>query len=454
MGSAEERFDLVVLGAGSGGLAGAKRAASYGARVAIVEQDRVGGTCVIRGCIPKKLMVYAAEFAHAFEDARGYGWDVSEPTLDWPRLVRARDAAVASLEVTHERLLSEAGVTTIRGKARVTGPHTVQVGDRTLESRYILVATGSRPWIPELEGTENTLTSDGFFELAHRPDQVVLVGGGYIACEFAGILRSLGSTVHMVLRGELPLRGFDDDLRRELDVAMRAAGVIVHPRTRVTAIRRGGEQVSVHVEGSEGPGDLHADCCLLYATGRTANTDGLGLREVGVELDAAGNVVCGEDGATAVESILASGDVTGRAPLTPVAIQASRAIADRIFGGKATVMTYDNIPTAVFTDPPIGTVGLTEQEARASFGDDGVRIYKSRFRPLLHNLSGRASYTVVKLVVAASDEKVLGCHVLGRDAPEIIQGFAVAVKMGATKADFDATVGIHPSAAEELVTLR
>ncbi|HYB99991.1 MAG TPA: glutathione-disulfide reductase [Candidatus Limnocylindrales bacterium] len=448
------RYDLVVLGAGSGGLAGAKRAASYGARVAIVEQDRFGGTCVIRGCVPKKLMVYAAEFAHAFEDARGYGWDIAAPSLDWPRLVRARNAAVASLEATHERLLSEAGVEMLRGHARVTGPHTVDVEGRTLESRYILVATGSRPWVPELEGAENTLTSDGFFELERRPDEVVLVGGGYIACEFAGILRSLGAAVHMVLRGELPLRGFDEDLRRELDGAMRAAGIIIHTRSRVTAIRRGGDRVSVHVEGSTGPGDLRADCCLLYATGRVANTDGLGLEDVGVELHANGAVVCGEDGVTAVGSILAVGDVTGRAPLTPVAIQAARAIADRIFGGKNTVMSYENIPTAVFTDPPIGTVGMTELEARSVHGEDGVRVYRARFRPLLHNLSGRASYTLVKLVVTAGEEKVLGCHVIGRDAPEIIQGFAVAVKMGATKADFDATVGIHPSTAEELVTLR
>lgn len=453
-------FDLVVMGAGSGGLATSKRAASYGARVAIVEDDRVGGTCVIRGCVPKKLMVYAAEFAHAFDDARGYGWHSESPSLDWPALVVARDNNVAALEATHERLLRENGVELIRGRARVAGPHEVEVRaadgtTRRLRTGRILVATGSRPNLPPIEGIEHVITSDGFFELREQPHEVAVIGGGYIACELAGVMQALGTRVHLIYRGELPLRGFDGDLRRELAAGLETSGMQVHSRTTVPRIARteaGGFRLDLC--GPDGESTLSVDRCMLYATGRIANTEGLGLEEVGVRLDGEGNVVCAEDGSTDVESIAAIGDVTGRSPLTPVAIHAGRLWADRVYGGRDVAMTYENIPTAVFTDPPIGTVGIGEEEARTVYGDEAIRVYRARFRPMLHSLTGRDVKTMVKLVVRVEDDRVLGCHVIGKDAPEIIQGFAVAVKMGATKRDFDATVGIHPSTAEELVTLR
>jgi len=448
-------FDLVVIGAGSGGLATSKRAASYGARVAVIEYDRVGGTCVIRGCVPKKLMVYAADFAHAFEDARGYGWQADPPRLDWSALVAARDSNVAGLEATHERLLRENGVELIRGRARITSAHEVEVGGRRISAATILVATGSRPNVPAIEGIEHVITSDGFFELKEQPREVAVIGGGYIASELAGVFQALGTRVHMIYRGDLPLRGFDGDLRRELDAAMRTGGLQLHSGTvvkRIAKTNTGG--FALDLQGPDGACSLAVDRCLLYATGRIANTEGLGLEEVGVGLDDAGNVVCAEDATTAVPSIAAIGDVTGRSPLTPVAIHAGRLWADRVYGGRNVPMSYENIPTAVFTDPPIGTVGLCEEEARAKYGDEAIRIYRARFRPMLHSLTGRQVFTMVKLVVRKDDERVLGCHLIGKDAPEIIQGFAVAVKMGATKRDFDATVGIHPSTAEELVTLR
>ena len=448
-------YDLVVLGAGSGGLATSKRAASYGARVLIVENDRVGGTCVIRGCVPKKFMVYAADFAHAFEDARGYGWTSGTPHLDWPALVAARDANVAGLEATHERFLREAGVTLRRGLARILDAHTVEVDGERVTAAIILVATGSTPRLPDIEGIEHVLTSDGFFELKEQPKEVAVIGGGYIACELAGVFAALGTKTHLIYRADLPLRGFDGDLRRELDAALRGGGMEVHAKTVVRRITRVSEgKFSLDLEGPQGAASLTVDNCLLYATGRTANTQGLGLVEVGVELDKDGNVVCGEDASTAVPSIVAIGDVTGRSALTPVAIQAGRLWADRVYGGATVAMSYDNIPSAVFTDPPIGTVGLSEEDAVAQYGVDAVRSYRARFRPMLHSLTGRAVLVTVKLVVRKDDDRVLGCHMIGADSPEIIQGFAVAVKMGATKADFDATVGIHPSAAEELVTLR
>ena len=448
-------YDLVVLGAGSGGLATAKRAASYGARVAVVEQGRVGGTCVIRGCVPKKLMVYAAEFAHLANDAGGYGWNFGAASHDWLRFVESRDREVAGLESTHERLLAESGVQLLRGTAVLRGAQHVDVEGRLLSTRYVLIATGGRPRVPSIEGAHHAISSDEVFELRRRPDHLTIVGGGYIACEFASVFAAMGSQVHLVLRGDLPLRGFDDDVRRELDTALRACGVDVRCRTVVRAIRPGAAGAVLDLESADGPGELQAGQCLLYAIGRRPNTDGLGLEEVGVKLDQGGHVVCGEDGVTAVPNVFAVGDVTARAALTPVAIQAGRLLADRVFGGRTgAAMSYQNVPTAVFTDPPIGTVGLTEEEARAGFGADAIRVYKARFRPMLHSLTGRVSFTLVKLVVKADDERVLGCHMIGKDAPEIIQGFAVAVRMGATKRDFDDTVGIHPSSAEEFVTLR
>ncbi len=447
-------YDLVVIGAGSGGLATAKRAASYGARTAIVEHDRVGGTCVIRGCIPKKLMVYAAELGHASEDAAGYGWSARNSGFDWERMVRDRDAAIEHLERTHERLLREAGVELLSGRGVVADPHCVQIGERRLSTASILIASGASPVFPEVEGIEYAISSDGFFELEQQPGAVAVVGGGYIAVEFAGMLAALGSRVSIIFRRELPLAGFDEDLRRELYSALEAGGVEVLSSTVVKRIESGNSGCRLSIEGPGGSRELAIDKALVYATGRRPNSGGLGLAENAVDLGPKGEVLCDENGRTSVESILAVGDVTGRAALTPVAIQAGRAIADRVFGGKHTTMSYENIPTAVFSHPPIGTVGLSESAARERFGEDGVKVYKSRFTPLYHTLTERKVPTLVKLVVSSdAAERVLGCHIIGRDAAEIIQGFAVAVKMGATKADFDATVGIHPSTAEEFVTM-
>jgi glutathione reductase (NADPH) len=446
-------YDLLVLGAGSGGLATSKRAASYGARAAIIESDRVGGTCVIRGCIPKKLMVYAAESAHAAVDARDYGWDVTVGGHDWSTLVTARDAAVTRLERRHEELLGNAGVELLRGHARVTGPQEVEVAGRRLRARYLLVATGSRPEMPTVEGIEHAITSDGFFELTGRPGHIGIVGSGYIGCEFACFLAGLGCRVTMFVRRDLPLSGFDDDLRREVLDGLRRLGVEVWLNSTVEGITRDGDGSLLDVRCEGSIERVRVDQALVYAIGRTPNTADLGLAEVGVALGDRGEVVCDELGRTAVESILAVGDVTGRAMLTPVAIQAGRAIADRIFGGKSTKFSYDNIPSAVFTDPPIGTVGLTETQAAELYGADEIKVYKARFTPLSHTLTERKVPTLVKLVVTGAQEKVVGCHIVGHDGPEIIQGFAVAVKMGATKADLDATVGIHPSTAEEFVTM-
>ncbi len=450
------QYDLIVLGAGSGGLAGSKRAASYGAKTAIVEDDRVGGTCVIRGCIPKKLMVYAAHFSEQFEYARGYGWSVGPARLDWPALVAARDAAVRRLETTHEEYLEKTGVTLLRGRAQVADAHSVTVGGREYHADKILIATGGRPVLPQIPGGENALTSDGFFALHEQPDHVVLVGGGYIAVELASILRGLGSRVTVVIRRELPLAGFDEDIRIELAAAMRESGIELLTGRAPRSIVQKGKRVCLCVSdagGGQGEMAIETDKVVVFAIGRRPNTEGLGLAEVGVELGAKGEVIADDDAHTSVENIFAVGDVTGRAELTPVAIQAARAWADRTFGGKPTLMSYEGIPTAVFSAPPIGSVGLSEEQARAKHGADGVRVYKSRFNPLIHTLTERKIATFVKLIVREADDRVIGAHIIGHDAAEIIQGFAVALKAGATKADFDATVGIHPSTAEEFVTM-
>lgn len=446
-------YDLFVIGGGSGGLATAKRAASYGAKVAIAEADRVGGTCVIRGCIPKKLMVYAAHYAHVVEDSSGYGWRLTAGGHDWGALVKARDEAVLRLERTHERLLAEVGVELIRGRAELEAPGRISLGGRVIESRSVLVATGSEPVFPKIDGIEHAISSDGFFLLKERPDRVAIVGGGYIAVEFASMLAGLGARVTIVFRRDLPLRGFDEDIRSELKTALQAAGVDVRSQTTVERIERfeGGLVLSLDQRGSASR--LAVDDALVYATGRRPRVSGLGLEKLGARIGDAGELLVDDGCSTTLTGVFAVGDVTGRFPLTPVAIQQGRALADRLFGGKSTEMSYEFIPTAVFTDPPIATVGLTEGEALELYGRDGVRVFRSRFTPLLHALTERKAPVLMKLVVKADDDRVVGCHMMGYDAPEIVQGFAVAMKGGATKALFDATVGIHPSSAEEFLTL-
>lgn len=446
-------YDLLVLGAGSGGLAASKRAASYGARVAIVEQDRAGGTCVIRGCVPKKLMVYAAELGHAVTDSPGYGWSVQRPTLDWRRLVERRDAAVATLERRHEELLTKAGVSLLRGAGSLIASDTVTIDGTAVRAKYVLIATGAAPVLPVVEGIENAITSDGFFELHDQPSSVAIIGGGYIAVELASILRALGSQVSLVYRADLPLRGFDEDLRRELAAALAASGISLRPGTTVRRIARTDSMVSLELASAEGPTTIRTEQALLYATGRAPRTAGLGLEEAGVVVGSRGEVVTDEYARTSVPNVFAVGDVTGRIALTPVAIQAGRLWADRLFGGKDVRMDYENVPTAVFCDPPIGTVGASEADAIHRLGKDGVRTFRAGFTPMIHTLTEHKSRTFVKLVVDTRTDRVLGCHMIGKDAAEIIQGFGVAMKAGATKGDFDATVGIHPSSAEEFVTL-
>ncbi len=446
-------YDLIVLGAGSGGLATAKRAASYGARVAIVESDRVGGTCVIRGCIPKKLMVYAAHLHENLALAPGYGWRIGDVSLDWQHLVNARDEAVLSLEKTHERLLEEAGVELIRGSGRFKSAGEVDVDGRVLTARFVLVATGASPVLPRIDGIDHSITSDGVFELREKPERVVIVGGGYIGVEFASILHGLGSDVTVIIRRDLPLRGFDADLRSELLSAMRDSGIRFETQTTVSAIERNGASVVVDAQGPDGSKRYETDEALVYAVGRAPRTAGLGLEEIGVGIGKQGEVESAEDGSTAVDGVFAVGDVTGRAALTPVAIQAGRLLADRVFAGSKARMSYENIPTAVFSTPPIGTVGLTEEEAAERFGADGIKIYKSRFNPLVHMLTDTKIPTTVKMIVDKATDVVVGCHIIGHDAPEIIQGFGVAVRAGLTKKAFDETVGIHPSTAEEFVTM-
>jgi glutathione reductase (NADPH) len=445
-------YDLFVIGAGSGGLATSKRAASYGARVAIAEDDRVGGTCVIRGCIPKKLMVYAAEHGHAQTDAAGYGWSGETGRLDWATLVSRRDAAVENLEQIHEGHLAKAGVELMRGRARIISPTEVEVGGRRTSADHILIATGGRPVLPRIAGIDNAITSDGFFQLTSQPEHVLIVGGGYIAVEFASIMAGLGTKVTQAIRRDRPLRGFDDDIRTELLAALRAVGVDVRTETTVESLSRDGEATVCVLAGPSGEEELRVDHAVVYAVGRRPDVDGLGLDTIGVELGSKGEVPVDRDDRTSAPSVYAIGDVTDRASLTPVAIAAGRALADRLFGNKNTTMSYDDIPTAVFTEPPIATVGLTTEEAIAEYGQDAVTVYRAGFNPLVHTLTDRKVRSFIKMIVHNESDRVLGCHMIGHDAPEIIQGLGVAMKAGATKADFDATVGIHPSTAEEFVT--
>lgn len=451
-------FDLFVIGGGSGGVRAARFAGQRGARVALAESARMGGTCVNVGCIPKKLYSYAAEYAEGFVDAQGYGWRLpAPPTLDWEALKANRAQSITHLNGIYEKLMVGARVERMQGHARLVDAHTVEVrhddGRVTHHSAAtILIATGGKPWVPEVAGRELVLTSDDIFDLPRFPRRLVVVGGGYIACEFASIFHGMGAEVTLLYRGTQILRGFDDEVRDFAAEEMRKAGVDVRVQADVARIEAVGEERRVHLEGGEVvQGDV-----VLYATGRRANVDDLGLEALGVRQNEHGAIVVDAHYATSVPGIYALGDVVGRMELTPVALAEAMALVDQLFGpapGKAKrVMDYENVPTAVFTHPPIGTVGLSEQTAREKCG--AVRIYRSDFRPLQHSLSGRSERTMVKLVVDDASDRVVGAHIVGADAGEIIQGFAVALKCGATKAQFDATIGIHPTSAEEFVTLR
>ncbi len=442
-------FDLFVIGGGSGGVRAARVAGQRGARVALAEHGALGGTCVNVGCIPKKLYSYAAHVADDFEDARGFGWDLAQaPRLDWGRLKANRAKEITRLNGVYLNLLGGVKVKLLRGWARLTGPHEVEVDGKTFSARHILLATGGRPSVPHIPGRELVVTSDDMFDLEPFPKRLLVVGGGYIACEFASIFNGLGAQVVQLHRGEQVLRGFDDDVRGFLAQEIRKHGVDLRLNAGVAAITR-------HAQGLQATlndGSLVEADAVLYATGRVPNVAGMGLEELGVAQGKDGAVIVNDQYQSSVPSICALGDVTARLQLTPVALGEAMALVDHLLGDGQRRMGYDFIPSAVFTHPNIGTVGHTEAAAREKFGR--VLIFKTDFSPLKHTLSGSQERTFMKLVVDQASDRVVGLHMVGPEAGEITQGFAVAMKMGATKAQFDSTIGIHPTAAEEFVTMR
>jgi glutathione reductase (NADPH) len=443
-------YDLFVIGAGSGGVRCARMSANYGARVAIAEERYLGGTCVNVGCIPKKLFAYAAHFHEDFGDAAGFGWTVGKPGFDWATLVGNKNAEIARLNGIYRRLLEGAGCKLYEHRAAVKDPHTVEVGGETVTAANILVATGGWPVVPDFPGNEHVVTSNEAFYLPKLPERIIVVGGGYIAVEFAGIFHGLGVKTTQLYRGGLFMRGFDIDVRKHLAQEMRRKGLDLRFDADIAKIEKR-EDRTLLATLKDG-GTVEADL-VMYATGRAPNSRGIGLESCGVEMRDNGAVAVDETFRTTCPSIWALGDVTDRLQLTPVAISEAMVLSHNLFRtGPKKTMTYDNIATAVFSQPPVGTVGLTEDEARAAF--DGVDIYRSTFRALKNTLSGNAEQTLMKLVVDRASDRVVGCHMVGPEAGEITQGLAVALKCGATKAQFDATVGIHPTAAEEFVTMR
>jgi glutathione reductase (NADPH) len=441
-------FDLFVIGAGSGGVRASRVAAGYGARVAVAEASSLGGTCVNLGCVPKKLMVYASSFSAAAADAVGFGWTVPPPTFDWATLIANKDREIGRLNGIYRGLLEGSGVRIIEGRARLLDRNTVEVDGETFSTERILIATGGRPFKSEIPGHDLSITSDEIFHLDRQPQPFVIAGGGYIAVEFAGILNGMGSDVTLVYRGPLFLRGFDDDVRTTLAEEMRKRGITLLFDTLIEKIEDKGTGLLV----TTNHGQTIEAGQVLSAMGRLPNTAGLGLEEVGVEQTDRGAVVVNDNLESSVDGIYAIGDCIDRVALTPVALAEGMALAETLFNDRPTVVDYTNIPSAVFSQPNIGTVGLTETEARGEGFD--VEIYRSTFRPMVHTMSGRDEKTMMKLVVDRKTDRVLGVHMVGPDAGEIIQGIAVALKAGATKKTFDSTIGIHPTAAEEFVTMR
>ena len=441
-------YDLFVIGAGSGGVRAARMAANMGVRTAVAEDGRLGGTCVNIGCVPKKLFVYASHFSDNFADAPGFGWSVGETSFDWPTLIANKDREIDRLNAVYGNLLDQSGVTLLPARASFVDAHTLRVGDTTVTADKILIATGGRPVVPELPGREHAIVSDHAFYLDELPDRIVINGGGYIAVEFAGIFHGLGVEVTQLYRGPMFLRGFDDDLRHHLADAMRNRGIDLRFDTNIERIEKGGDRFTASLTD----GSTIDAGQIMYATGRAPNTVGLGLDDIGIELSKNGAVVVDQYSKTNIDHIYAVGDVTDRVALTPVAIHEAAALVRTVFADEPTPVDHHLIPTAVFSQPPMATVGCTEAHAREEHGE--VDVYRSTFTPMHNTLSGRAEKMLMKMIVDRASQRVLGIHVLGPDAAEIVQGFAVAVKMGATKAQLDATIGIHPSAAEELVTMR
>jgi glutathione reductase (NADPH) len=443
-------YDLFVIGAGSGGVRAARIAARHGAKVAIAEEYRVGGTCVIRGCVPKKLFVYASKFAEEFEDAVGFGWTSEKVSFDWATLIANKDKEIDRLNKAYIRNLEAAGAELIQERAVLDGPNSVILASgRKITARHILLATGAAPFVPRhLQGHDLAITSNEAFHLERLPSRIVIIGGGYIAVEFAGIFSGLGVETVLACRADQVLRGFDDDIRNHLAGEMKKKGIEIRTRTDVAQIERSGDGVRVTMNDGTRFGAGH----IMFATGRIPNVTGLGLDKVGVELTPHMAIKVDAYSRSSVPSIYAVGDVTNRVNLTPVAIREGHAFADTVFGGKSVKVDHSLVPTAVFSQPEIGTVGLTEEQARQGYR--AVDIYKTSFRPMKHTLSGRDERMLMKLVVDGDSDRVLGCHICGPDAGEMAQLLGIAVRMGTTKADFDATLAVHPTAAEELVTMR
>jgi len=442
--------DLFVIGAGSGGVRAARVASSYGARVMIAEEHRVGGTCVIRGCVPKKLLVYASRFSDEFEDAAGFGWTVPGPTFYWPTLIANVDREVARLEAAYTSTLDRFNVTLINSRAVLEDSHTVRLTNGTrVRAETILISTGAWPhYGPKIPGIEHAMSSNEAFQLKQLPKRIVIQGGGYIAVEFACIFAGLGSQITLVYRGENILRGFDDDIREHLRNEMRGRGITVTCGHTVAAIEPAGDEFVTRLSDNS----TIASDIVMFAIGRRPNVMGLGIESVGVRIHERGGIDVDQYSRTPVANIYAVGDVTNRVNLTPVAIREGHAFADTVYGGKPTPVDHANVPTAVFSEPELGVIGLTEQQARERHAK--VDIYKTSFRPMKATLSGRNTRVFMKLVVDGATDQVIGCHIAGPDAGELIQVIGVAVKMGVTKADFDATMAVHPTAAEELVTMR
>jgi glutathione reductase (NADPH) len=441
-------YDLFTIGAGSGGVRASRMSASFGAKVAVAEERYLGGTCVNVGCIPKKLLVYASHYSEDFKDAAGYGWTVGERSVDWRKLIANKNKEISRLNGVYRMLLGDADVEILDGHAEIVDPHTVAVDGKRYTAKHILVAVGSWPAVPKIPGAEHAITSNEAFHLGSLPEKVIIVGGGYIGVEFAGILHGLGAHTTQLYRGELFLRGFDDDIRRTLAEEMRKRGIDLRFNRNIQRIDKPGAILRATLDDGQ---TIEADQ-ILYATGRVPLTRNLGLDRAGVQLKENGAIAVDEYSKSSVDNIYAIGDCTDRMMLTPVAIAEGMAVANTLFNNKPTRPGYLNVPTAVFSTPNCGTVGLTEREARRR--NFSVDIYRSSFRPLKHTLTGRDERTMMKLVVDGATDRVLGCHMVGADAGEIIQGLAVALNCGATKAQFDATIGIHPTAAEEFVTMR
>ena len=441
-------FDLFVIGAGSGGVRASRIAASHGARVAVAEEYRYGGTCVIRGCVPKKLFVYASHFSEDFEDAEAFGWTVGKASFDWAKLVANKDKEIDRLNGIYISMLDGAGVRRYDGRARLTDAHTIEVAGETVTAEHILLATGGTPTMPDVPGIEHAISSNEAFHLETLPEHITIVGGGYIAVECAGIFNGLGRKVTQLYRSEQILRGFDWDVRNHLAGEIRKKGIDLRTDTNVTAI----EKTATGYRLSLTNGESLDTGLIMYATGRHPNSGDMGLEAVGVELAKGGAVMVDAWSQTSVPNIHAVGDLTDRIALTPVALMEGHAFADTVFGNNPRQPNHVDVPAAVFSQPSVGTVGLTEEQARAEIGE--VDIYKSSFTPMKHTLTPSEEKTLMKLIVDAKTDRVLGCHVVGPDAAEMDQGIGIALRCNATKAQFDATVGIHPSAAEELVTMR